>query len=46
MEDTIHKQAEENKQHKNLELLSNTAMQFVEFSSDKNIYDFIGIPGW
>ncbi len=42
MEDTIHKQAVENEQLKNLELLSNTAMQFIEFPSDKNIYDFIG----
>jgi len=28
--------------HKNIELLSNTAMRFVEFPHDKDIYTFIG----
>ncbi len=41
---TERKQAEEKakEHHKNIELLSETAMQFVEFPADKNIYNFIG----
>ncbi len=41
---TERKQAEEKEKehHKNIELLSETAMQFVEFPADKNIYNFIG----
>ncbi|NQU83820.1 MAG: PAS domain S-box protein, partial [Parcubacteria group bacterium] len=38
------KQAEEKEKehHKNIELLSKTAMQFVDFPHDKDIYTFIG----
>ncbi|MCK4782123.1 MAG: PAS domain S-box protein, partial [Desulfobacteraceae bacterium] len=41
---TERKQAEEKEKehHKNIQLLSNTAMKFVEFPADKNIYNFIG----
>nr|MBC8485716.1 PAS domain S-box protein [Bacteroidota bacterium] len=41
---TERKKAEEKEKehHKNIELLSETAMQFVEFPQDKNIYAFIG----
>ena len=44
MDITKRKQAEEKEKeyHKNIELLSETAMQFVEFPTDKNIYNFIG----
>ena len=41
---TKRKQAEDKvkEHHKNIELLSETAMQFVEFPQDKDIYVFIG----
>jgi len=41
---TKRKQAEEKEKehHKNIELLSKTAMQFVEFPQGKDIYTFIG----
>ncbi len=41
---TERKRAEEKEKthHKNIQLLSNTAMQFVEFPQDKDIYTFIG----
>ena len=41
---TERKQAEEKEKehHKNIELLSETAIQFVEFPQDKDIYTFIG----
>jgi len=41
---TERKQAEEKEKehHKNIELLSKTAIQFVEFPQDKDIYTFIG----
>ncbi len=32
----------EKEHHRNIELLSKTAMKFVEFPADKNIYNFIG----
>jgi len=41
---TERKQAEEKEKehHKNIQLLFNTAMKFVEFPADKNIYNLIG----
>jgi HD-GYP domain-containing protein (c-di-GMP phosphodiesterase class II) len=39
---TERKQVEEKEHHKNIQLLSKTAMQFVEFPVDKNLYNFIG----
>jgi len=43
-ETTVRKQAEEKEKehHKNIELLSESAMQFVEFPQNKDIYIFIG----
>ena len=39
---TERKQAEEKEHHRNIELLSETAMQFVELPSNEDIYGFIG----
>ena len=41
---TDRKQAEvrERIHHRNIEILSNTAMKFVEFPKESNIYDFLG----